>query len=364
MSILYFGLVGRQEGPHLLGLEDVDDLEGVREIEGVENDHDGEHHRFGDLERLHDRVLRLLVALAVDLEPAGVALREGVVLVGPDAPRRADRAVDVHQHDRKPGPDRPMDDLVHEEKPLRRGRREGPHAGRGSADARGERAVLGLDRDELRVELPLGAHLGEKLHDLRLGSYRVRGDHLDVAGAHAVAHGVVTHDNLLHLPSSRVEMALRGHSVTQTRQPLQKVVIEFVFLGEALDGDVGAEHPAVVAVVADAAREAAVRLAAQKLAVVSGVYLAVARHRLFDRDPRHVHALPLREVGGVDVLDADRARLLDDRLGLLRKHPADALGGLAPRRDRLDHARRARHDVSPREDLLACASPRIRSVLE
>jgi hypothetical protein len=71
---------------------------------------------LGDAERLDDRVEHLLVVLAVVLDPAGVALRQAVALVGEDVPGRSERAVDVGQHDRQRAAGAPVQHLVHVER--------------------------------------------------------------------------------------------------------------------------------------------------------------------------------------------------------------------------------------------------------
>ena len=48
---------------------------------------------FGDSKGEKDRVGHVLVGLAVKMEPGGVAQRQGVALVHPDVPGRAERAI-------------------------------------------------------------------------------------------------------------------------------------------------------------------------------------------------------------------------------------------------------------------------------
>ena len=159
-------------------VRDVDDLVGVGQGEGVEDDHDRDHERLRDLEGLDDRVHDLLVRRAVELHPARVALRQAVVLVGPDRPARGHGPVDVAHDDGVAPAGGPVEHLVHQGQALGRGGRERPRPGDRRADAGGHGRVLGLDLDELGVERAVGAHLGEELDDLGLRRDRVGGDDL------------------------------------------------------------------------------------------------------------------------------------------------------------------------------------------
>ena len=134
----------------------VDRLDRVRQVERILGDHDRETDVgvLREPERLQHRVEHLLVALRVELDPAGVALAHRVGVVGPDVPRRRDGPVDHPHHDGSPHPGSPVQELVHEQESLTGGRGVRPCSEAGGADADLEGAVLGLDLDVLRR----GAH--------------------------------------------------------------------------------------------------------------------------------------------------------------------------------------------------------------
>jgi hypothetical protein len=94
----------RQEAVDRLLVGDLGHHHRVREHERVLADqHRQQDARvLGQPVRRQDRVEDLLVVLAVELDPAGVAQCEGVAVVDPDVPRRAEGPVDRHHHDRQP----------------------------------------------------------------------------------------------------------------------------------------------------------------------------------------------------------------------------------------------------------------------
>ena len=141
----------RQVAVDLLLLRQVDDHLRVRDDEAVLGDQRRQQHAgvLGDAERQQDRVHQVLVRLAVELQPGGVAQRQPVALVDPDVPRRAERAV-RRDHARSAGgssrrrrrsrscTSRPLDELaVNARAPAS-----------DAADAHAHRAVLGLDRHD------------------------------------------------------------------------------------------------------------------------------------------------------------------------------------------------------------------------
>ena len=82
--------------------------------------------------------------------------------------------------------------------------------------------MFGFDLDELGVQTLVGAHFGEQLDDLGLGSDGIGGDDLGSGQKRPVGQGVVPHDDLSHFSSSTITMHLAGHSSAQIPQPLQK----------------------------------------------------------------------------------------------------------------------------------------------
>ncbi len=120
-----------------------------------------------------DRVEEFLVCLAIELHPAGVPLRKGVDLVGPQAPGWAERAVYVRHDDGEPGPSCPVKHLVHQGQPMGRRGGEGSSPSRTGGEDTGHCRMFRLDFEEFCLQHPIGAHLGEFFYDRRLGSDRI-----------------------------------------------------------------------------------------------------------------------------------------------------------------------------------------------
>jgi hypothetical protein len=68
----------------------------MRDVEGVVAHHRGQLHGLGDAEGLQHGVQRFLRALAVELEPAGVALGQAVVSSGQKAQGEATVRLTLH----------------------------------------------------------------------------------------------------------------------------------------------------------------------------------------------------------------------------------------------------------------------------
>ena len=228
--------VRRQEGIDQFLRRHAHRLERMRDVERVEVHHHRQQHPFGDPERLDHRVERLLRALGVVLDPAGVALREAVGLVGPERPRRRQRPVDVGHHDRCARAARVVQQLVHEQQALRGRRREHANAGERGRDAGGHHRVLGLGRDDLGVELAVGLEFGDLLENRRLRRDRIDRDHLGSRQARRPCDRVVAGQEhrpfsrgntsalrvaRVHRASSTIFIEPVGHSLTQRPQPLQ-----------------------------------------------------------------------------------------------------------------------------------------------
>jgi hypothetical protein len=224
--------VGRQEGiDHLLrrhehGLERVGDVERVVVHQHRQQDF------LGDPERLDHRVERFLRALGVELDPAGVALREAVRLVRPERPWRGHRPVDVHHHDRRPRPARVVEQLVHQQQALRRRCREDANTRKRCRDARRHHRVLGFGCDHLGIETSIGLEFGDLFQNGRLRRDGIDGDDFGSREARRPGDRVVSGEQhplltrlgivaSIHRCSSTIFIDPVGHSRTQMPHPLQ-----------------------------------------------------------------------------------------------------------------------------------------------
>ncbi len=121
----------RQVGVYELLRRQVDHHAGVRKQKAVLGHHHGEQHArvLGDAKGEHDGIHEVLVRVAIELQPGRVAQGEAVAVVGPDVPRRTDRAIG-HDHDdgqaRQSGGE---DVLRHIEESVGRAGGEGARAG-------------------------------------------------------------------------------------------------------------------------------------------------------------------------------------------------------------------------------------------
>ena len=120
----------------------------------------------------------LLVVAGVDLDPARVALRDGVLVVVPDAPGSAHGPVDHAHDDGQAGARGPVDLLVHVQEPVGARGGEGPGAGGARGDAGRQGGVLALDRDVLGLHLAGLDELGELLGEGGLRGDGIGRDHL------------------------------------------------------------------------------------------------------------------------------------------------------------------------------------------
>jgi len=171
-------LVGRQEFPDPVGRRYGDGHHGVGQDEAVVADHDGAIDRFGDPVGLDYRIEDLLIVTAVDLDPAGVTLGEGVLLVVEDRPGRPDAAVYAAHDDGKPGAGGPVELLVHVEQAVGAGGGEHPGAHCGSGDAYGQGRMFPFDPDVFGLQFAALDVLGEDLRQLGLRGNGIGGDDL------------------------------------------------------------------------------------------------------------------------------------------------------------------------------------------
>ncbi len=162
------GFEGYQEAVDRLGLRQFKGHVGVRKDVAIVTEHDRDVHPFGQIKGLNNAVDDLLMVARVDLNPAGVALRDGILLVVPDIPGRAHGPVH-HAHDQRQSRTRgPLHLLVHVEQAVGAGGGKGPGPGRtgGHADRQGR--MLALDRDVFGAHLAGVDHLGKLLGERRL----------------------------------------------------------------------------------------------------------------------------------------------------------------------------------------------------
>jgi hypothetical protein len=200
----------------------------VRKQKALEADEHGQQHALCEAVGEQDAVEHLLRGRAVELDPAGIALRERVGEVRLEAPRGQDRAVHVHGDERDSLARRTVELFVRVQQALRRGRGERADAGTGRRDCEAEHRMLALEVGELDV-LATGAGLGEPFDDQRLRRDRIAGDHLcarehdrqcdrvvcghhSTAGARACAHAAI---------SSSRSAPCTGQTTSQMPQPLQ-----------------------------------------------------------------------------------------------------------------------------------------------
>lgn len=215
-------------------------LDGMAGDETVLTDHEREADVgvLGDAGGHDEVVVGLLVVLAVELDPAGVAGAHRVAVVAMDVDGAGERAVDErHQHRLSHGSG-DIEQLPHVGHAGGAGGGHHAAAGGAGADAGAHRGVLGLDGDELGVDLAVGDEGREVLDDLRRGGDRESGDNVGVDLAHGLQQAPApVIGTILGFPAVLFVMAsdlvadksqshdlpslLTGHSWTQRPQPLQ-----------------------------------------------------------------------------------------------------------------------------------------------
>ena len=224
--------VRRQEGINQFLRGDAHRLERMRDVKRVEVHHHREQHPLGDPERLDHRVERLLRALRVVLDPAGVALREAVGLVRPERPGRRKRSIHIGHHDRGPRAARVMQQLVHEQQALGSRRREHANASERRRDAGSHHRVLGLGGQHFGIELAVGLEFCDLLENRRLRRDRIERDHLGSRQTSRPRDRVIAGQEHRLLPRKRSVARVHrvssiifiepvGHSLTQRPHPLQ-----------------------------------------------------------------------------------------------------------------------------------------------
>ncbi len=238
--------IGRQEGIHRLLRRYTHRLERMRDVERVVAHHHRQQHLLGDAERQDRRVQRFLRALGIELDPAGVALREAVGLVRPECPGRGHGAVDVGHHDRRARAARIVQQLVHQQQALRGGGGEHAHARQRGGNARRHHRVLGFGRDDLGVELAVGLEFGQLLEHRRLRRDRIDRHHLGPCQSRCPRECVVAshqHRSALCTVSGRLRQLDCGRS-SHLRDHLHRPGGAFLHADAAALAVVGVDHVA------------------------------------------------------------------------------------------------------------------------
>src|SRR5512136_2967073 len=162
----------------------VGDLHGhhrMRHDETIVADHDRYINGLGNPVRLNDGINNLLVVRAVNLYPARISLRYGILLVVKYRPRRSHSPVDAAHHDRQPRTGSPMYLLVHVKQSLGTGRCEDacPHGGCRYANCKGR--MFRFNTNIFCLELSALYRLGKHLRYRGLRCNRIRCHDLNMA---------------------------------------------------------------------------------------------------------------------------------------------------------------------------------------
>ncbi len=231
------GVVGRYELVYGLLSRSLHRFDGVGEDEGVEVHHDGVQNALvlRDPIALEYHVQDLLVVLAEHLEPAGITLRQDIIVLTPDSNRSCHGAIHHDHHDRQVHRARHEQDLVHQGEALGRGSRKTPHPCGLGGHAGAHRAVFALHRHKVGVQATICDELRDVLDDRGLGGDGVGGHELRPREDGAIGSGVVPgHHSMngtchtaplgLQATTSSVacmRMAPVGHTWAQIPHPLQ-----------------------------------------------------------------------------------------------------------------------------------------------
>ena len=199
MQQLIAAVIGRQEAVDRRLVGDVDDRLGMGEEGAVATDRDGQEdplvlgHPVGD----QRRVQRFLRRLHPDQHPAQVADGERVVMLDPEGAGIVERPVADHGDHRQTQPGGHRYRLEGVEPADAAGADE--YTG---ADRRGvlddlELGMFALGDDEFAVEIAVGNHLGNVLHDGVVGPDRVGRDDVDIGQPAGVGDRLGAADQLL-----------------------------------------------------------------------------------------------------------------------------------------------------------------------
>ncbi|OPY83274.1 MAG: hypothetical protein A4E71_02911 [Smithella sp. PtaU1.Bin162] len=122
---------------HQFGIRYVNGHHGMRKNKTVVTNHDGSIDFFGDAVRLNDGVNYLLIVAAVNLQPAGITLGDGVLLVVKYRPGSADAAVYATHDDGEPRSSRPVQLFMHVQQTVGAGGSESPCSYGGGGNTNG-----------------------------------------------------------------------------------------------------------------------------------------------------------------------------------------------------------------------------------
>ena len=192
--------IRRQEGIHGFLRGNRDRHHGMGEPEAVKADHARDHCALGDLVGQHHHVEHFLVVHAIELHPAGIALRDGVLHIVEDGPGSAQAAVGHGHHHREPRAGRPVKLLVHVGQAVCRGCRKDPCAHQGGGHANTHRGVLAFDPDQLGGKFPFFDVFRKDFRYLGLWGDGIGGNYLNSAKPGCYRRGLCSGQNqcLLH----------------------------------------------------------------------------------------------------------------------------------------------------------------------
>jgi hypothetical protein len=106
-------LIWREKSIYLRRGRDIYRSAGVREHESVIADHDRDERLFRDPKRLDNGIQHFLAVSAVKLNPAGIPLSYGVLLIVQDGPGGSHASVYACHHNGHTAPCRPVQHLMH-----------------------------------------------------------------------------------------------------------------------------------------------------------------------------------------------------------------------------------------------------------
>ena len=150
---------------------------------------------LGQAEGQHGRIRHVLVRVTIQLDPGKIAEHQGVALVRPDIPRRAQRSIDGRHYHGQAIESRHHHVLGHVGEPVRCAGGESPGAVQGGADADTHRTVLAFGRYDAALREREAGHVFDDFGlrcDRINAADRAAGVAIGLArNAHRVAHRVV-----------------------------------------------------------------------------------------------------------------------------------------------------------------------------
>ena len=177
--------------PDRVGFNQLDILDRVAGDKTVLANHHGQRHGLADTHGLKVVVIRFLIGLGKQHDPAGVAHAHRVGMVVVDVDWAGKRAAADGQGDRQAVARGNVEHFGHVAQTARRRGADGTASGRLRADARGHGGMLRLDRDELGVHFAVIDVGGEVLRDLGGGGDRERAHDIGIDLFHRVGNGFI-----------------------------------------------------------------------------------------------------------------------------------------------------------------------------